>query len=515
MLTRRALLAAPAALLPVSSNAALPRGAGAGGAPGVRVSPYDFATMASTSSKLLYGGHIIEVPVACGGPNTDYSYDYIIKNAFTGPNLYANWVLPQIKRWKQNGGNNVRHHGDATCVLTGAMTQAAYNAYWTQVANDCRDLGMTFSTNIFVGPQLASAPGGPYTNDQWWAVMASLIANVFEPNRDVVSHFEPGMNETDLVNNATIPFTLDMCARARVVTTIPIAISGACSTNIAWMDAADIDLVELHNYPSGCGSPNTWQGIGQTHWDSMKNSQHRRFLLSENGIPHATYNDTQQATYYNAIIRSTFGHPDMVGFVTYAGYGPNPSGDFHTFGPESCPVNALDPTRIWADTPASLVMLNLGSANRKLSWDFIQTGSPGINATLTNLPLTWVTHDAATPTETGAAPNTVIWERLNVALTGSISFTGNAGTTYRISFRINDENSFFSEIAHQDIVGSASNVAINLNGLLPTPWPPTRVSDGKPSGALSFWISAQRVSGAAVDATGVSLTANITFGVAP
>jgi hypothetical protein len=50
---------------------------------------------------------------------------------------------------------------------------------------------------------------------------------------------------------------------------------------------------------------------------------------------------------------------------------------------------------------------------------------------------------------------------------------------------------------------------------LPSPWPYTRVSDGLASGALSFWLSVQRISGPAVDATGVTMTANITFGVAP
>lgn len=472
-------------------------------------SPYNFSTFASTSQFKIFGGHIIEVPVACSGPNTDYSYNYIIQNAFSGPNLYANWVLPQIKRWKQNGGNHIRHHADASCVLSGAMTQAAYEAYFTTVANDCRALVMTFSTNLFVGPTYASATGGPYTNNQWWSVMSSLITNVLEPNRDVVAYFEPGMNETTTVDNAGIPITLDMCARARLLTTIPLSISGAQQTDISWMDPADIDLVTLHCYVA-----NSFQTIGQFHWDSMKNSQHRVFLPEENGIKAVSY--AAKATYFNSMLRQTFGHPNIVGFVTFAGYGPNPSGDFTTYNPESCPTNALIPTRIWADQPPSITMAAWGQPNRKVSWDLTQTGSPSITSTLANLPLTWVTHDVTTPTESGAAPNSVIWNAsLPISLTGSISFTGDPGSTYRISLRINDINSVFYVIGTPlDITGSASGSAINISGPLPTPWPVTNLSGGLPSGALSFWISVQRIAGA-VDATGVSLTANITFGVAP
>jgi hypothetical protein len=469
--------------------------------------PYNFTTMPSSSQVKLFGGNLTQVPIADGGPNTAYQYAWQYQNWTAGANVFNNWVKPAILNWKRRGGRQIRMFGGCDGVISGLYTQSYYESCLSSLIAFIRAQGMTLGMNGYCVAGYATVSGGPSLSNTaaWYAPMQSAIANVFNPNADVMAYLEIGNQETNLYGSSDETLSAALCTLGSADTAIPTLLSS--TSDFSWIPTT-CDLIGFHFYPQLTGVTLTFNGINSAIVAAMRsrpsNNLSCKMLLEEFGYNETTF--VNKTRLLNTAFRTNFGHPDVIGATPWGGQGPSPDGDWELY---NLPSNTFDPTSDWTDTTASILYAAWGPGNRNVAWQVQLSSSTTVTSSAADVGVDWVT--GGTPsTEAGANLSTVLQTNVTLTLTGTISLTGDPGSQYTISLIANDTIFTGRHVVGTPLVitGSVTNQAISISGTLPLPGP-------GPSGTQwTFTVQAQRTSGS-VDGTITAMTTTVAFGVAP
>lgn len=461
-------------------------------------SPYNFATMAANSSVKLFGGNIVQVPAADGGPSgagSQYSYAFIFQNWST---YYTNWVLAQILNWKARGANQIRMIGGIDGVLLGTYTQSYYEACLTQLIGDIRAQGMTLGMcGLAASSYFALGPSGTpanFTAAQWAAPTQSAITNVYGPNQDVISYLEPGLQESDLANGVNM--SNQIAAIVKPGTTIPMLASGS-NGDFSTYNNTTFDLFGLHSYPQFGQGGTSFNASTAWFYNALATTGGRPILMEEYMYAGTAIYQTKADFLTNAFV-AWFGHPFCVGTTPWGGQGPTNDGDWTIWLPPASPYVAGPP---WPNTVASTVYAAWGPLNRNQSFALSLDASTTINTTPADLVLDAASNSVSTPLITNVDLNTYLWGACACSLVGTVTLTGAAPSQYTVTFAALDvTNSVYHTIGTPLVVtGSGSGVSVAMAGTVPT------------ASKWRFVVRVQRTSGA-VDGTMTALSLTLAYG---
>lgn len=450
-----------------------------------------------TATNKLFGGQIIQVPVTPSGPwgsapNTNLQYLWMQQNWST---VYPDWILPQIKNWKQRGAKVIAFICGMDAVITGTITQAQWETNIAQIIGDCASLGLLFHFDCFEAGSYASVNSST-SAAFWFAPVQSMLTNVLIPNQATVCSMEAGMGESnDSGNSADSTLSIQIAALAKAATTIPIVIScGVVSNppNFSVFATSAADMITF-NYFGQNGTD--LQSLLTVMTGALSSTGTKPVMGTSFGLNSTNYQ--AKADYYANMFQAAFGHPDIQGMLSWGGQGPSPDGDFTLFNPPGSPYS---PAAIWTDTPASLIFAGQGSTNRNWGGPLTATGTPTITSSAANIPLTAITKSVSAPTVANINLTTYIKNVCNLALTGTVSISGNAGSAVTLSFLAYDGTTNHVIGTPLVISGAQSNVAVNMTGVLPfggSNW--------------TFSIQGQQTSGSAT-ATVSALAVNLAVG---
>jgi hypothetical protein len=482
-------------------------------------SPWNFTNLTSASPVKLFGGNITEVPNAYNGGANGYDWGEQIwskwvTGGYLGGSTYDNWVKQQMGLIKNLGGNTVRMPGTVRTILSGAISAATVKTRYAQLFSDARSMGLTLGLNMS-----ANNPVGydGYSTAAWCAVVQDLWTNVFIPNQDVIAYIEPGLQESTVALGNPQPATylqsIDILQTMQTFQTsngytIPLLLSDPGGNFASFVsNGANPDIWGAHYYPGTLGVTGlNWTALRDScgiSWSTV-GSVKKPILVEEFGFVHGTFQD--QADYYNNIFEINFGHPDIVGCMFWSVNGFD-SNWLINVDPAFPGAWTTDPT-VWGSSVASDAVLNWSSANRNLVYPLTLNGSQSVTSAGQVMNLNLTCRSVSAPTVTNVDIRELIFTLpYTCSVAGTFSFTGDAGTTYTMTFYANNDSTDTRSLGTTSWTGTVTNQPISISSTFPGGTEMTPVS--------AYRIKAQATGGSLVSGSMTALSANMVIGNAP
>ena len=472
-------------------------------------SPHNFATV-DTNPLKPYGGNIAQIPAdqGCppgtvqGGPQYT-AYEFYRRWAVVLPN----WIAPQLKAWKALGANSVRCMGGQDGVFAGYYTQAFYEQCIRELISLYRSLGLWLvqpQMGVLRYTNVIKPDGSTPTLAEYKAALASVYANCYAGNEDVILCIEAGNQETrqEAAENA---MTAALATYAKSLGTVPVLISTIGSNPAHIYDGAGADVISVHLYPDFEGFATDLQSLVNLCSASVNNIGGTiPTMVEECGGPRgpadgSAPNWQAKADFIDGLAASYYPHPECAGWLMWGGFGPSVDGDWSLRQP--APGSSFDPNQVRAETVASAKFGSYGPANRNLSFAIAADAGQAIPSTAPGaIIMSTTTGSVSNPSVPAFTFGVRIRRQVTIKAAGTASVSSASPVTLRL---IADDvfGGVQTVIASTTLPANASSQAFALSAPFPA----------SPHG-VNIRLTAQAASGTG---TLTALVATLSAGNAP